>query len=187
MRKPGLSKSFVFVNNFKMRGAFLRQFSSNSSSTAASLSLASQIRRVFTARRLPSLPATLRELWYRVLVSGFVMGTHKTKEDARFCGHCERTCRTRSKKRPPLRRYHTRFRPMPSGSIRMGPRSLLVVPTYGIDFSLLAVESGPGSYPRFQRPGLSPASGLRFRNPDLLRSPPGALGFPPMLRTEGPI
>jgi len=74
-------------------GCLFGALSPNSSSTA---SLASQIRRVFTVTKLPSLPATLRELWYRVLVSGFVMGKHKTKEDARFCGHCERTCRTRS-------------------------------------------------------------------------------------------
>jgi len=74
-------------------GCLFGALSANSSSTA---SLASQIKRVFTATKLPSLPATLRELWYRVLVSGFVMGKHKTKEDARFCGRGERTCRTRS-------------------------------------------------------------------------------------------
>jgi len=74
-------------------GCLFGALSPNSSSTATA-SLASQIRRVFTATKLLSLPATLRELWYRVLVSGFVMGKHKTKEDARFCGHCERTCRT---------------------------------------------------------------------------------------------
>jgi len=58
---------------------------------------ASQInRRVFTATKLPSLPATLRELWHRVLVSGFVMGENKATGDARYCGHCERTYLTSS-------------------------------------------------------------------------------------------
>ena len=63
---------------------------------------------------------------------------------------------------------------MPFGSIRMGPRSFLVVPTHGRDFSLLAVESGPGSYPRlFQRPRLSSASGLRL----LVKTRPLSLTF----------
>ena len=57
---------------------------------------ASQIRRVFTATKLPSLPPTLRELWYRVLVSGFVMGENKAKGDAHYCGHCEQTHLTSS-------------------------------------------------------------------------------------------
>ena len=86
-------RTMAFKLTMTPEGCLLGAGSPNSSSTA---SLASQIRRVFTATKLPSLPATLRELWYRVLVSGFVMGKHKTKEDARFCGHCERTCRTRS-------------------------------------------------------------------------------------------
>jgi len=63
---------------------------------------ASQIRRVFTATKLPSLPATLRELWYRVPVSGFVMGENKAKGDARYCGHCERTHIIPHQQRPPL-------------------------------------------------------------------------------------
>jgi len=76
----------------------------NSSSTA---SLASQIRRVFTATKLPSLPATFRELWYRVLVSvWFCYGKAQIKGGCPFLW----PLRTHlpHKKRPPLRRYHQR-------------------------------------------------------------------------------
>jgi len=84
----------------------------------------------------------------------------------------------------------------------MDPRSFLMVPTHGGDFSLLAVESGPGSLsflgfrdPALPRPRLSPASlrppGSVFETQTsfthLQAGSPGALGFPPMLRTEGSI
>ena len=61
----------------------------------------SQVHRIFVGTRLPSLPVTLSELWYRVLSSGFLIGMNKQKDDARFCRHCAMSGRTRNDKQCP--------------------------------------------------------------------------------------
>jgi hypothetical protein len=45
--------------------------------------------------RCRSLPLRLRDLKYRALVSGFLMGANKQRGEARFCVHCMHTQRTR--------------------------------------------------------------------------------------------
>jgi len=143
---------------------------------------ASQIRWVFTATKLLSLPATLRELWYRVLVSGFVMGENKAEGAARYCGHCERTHLTSSDRHFGSITHTFALCPLAS-SVWALACSLMVVPTYRGDSGVFTIEFGPGGDPRFPRPCISTHPGIRLCKPDFFCSSPGALGLPPLLCT----
>jgi len=139
-------------------GILFEEIAPNSSSPAFR---ASQIRRVFTATKLPSLPATLRELWYRVLVSGFVMGENKAKGDARYCGHCEGTHLTSSDRHFESIAHTFALCPL---DVRLGSCSLMVVLTYRGDSGVFTIEFGPGGDPRFRDPASPPPPGSVFAN-----------------------